>query len=59
MNNWNFRKGLTGKLILQRINCYRDSFGDKCVKWEDASVADLRDFWKELNEHQNKQKDEL
>lgn len=47
MNNWNFRKGFLGRLVLQRLVEWEDD-GHPYAMWRDATVFDLRDYYKAL-----------
>ena len=44
MNEWNFRRGLFGHVILQRYVTW-DFDGMEMGQWRDATVADLRDYY--------------
>ena len=44
MNNWNFRKGFFGRVILQRFIEWSED-GMQMGKWQDATVQDLRDYY--------------
>ena len=43
MNDWNFRQGFRGKLVLQRLIDWDDD-GYQMAMWRDATVEDLRDY---------------
>ena len=44
MNDWNFRQGFRGKLVLQRLIEWSDD-GYERATWRDATVEDLRDYY--------------
>ena len=44
MNDWNFRQGFRGKLVLQRLIEWDDD-GHQMAMWRDATVEDLRDYY--------------
>ena len=44
MNDWNFRQGFRGKLVLQRLIEWSDD-GHQMAMWRDATVEDLRDYY--------------
>ena len=44
MNDWNFRRGFRGKLVLQRLIEWSDD-GYERAMWRDATVEDLRDYY--------------
>lgn len=48
MHNYRFRTNWRGKLILQRLNTYRDQWGGPDRLWEDATTQDLKDYYKQL-----------
>lgn len=53
MKNYQFRTNWRGKLILQRLNTYRDQFGDREYLWEDATTQDLKTYYEQLCKIQN------
>lgn len=44
MNNWNFRQGFRGRMVLQRLIEWKDD-GHPMVMWRDATVEDLSDYY--------------
>lgn len=48
MHNYRFRTNWRGKLVLQRLNTYRDQWGGPDRIWEDADAGDLRDYYQQL-----------
>lgn len=48
MNYYRFRTNWRGRLILQRLNTYRNRWGDPDRLWEDADAGDLQDYYKQL-----------
>jgi hypothetical protein len=44
MNNWNFRQGFRGRLVLQRLIEWSND-GLEMAMWRDATVEDLRDYY--------------
>jgi hypothetical protein len=44
MNNWNFRQGFRGRVVLQRLIEWEDD-GHPMAMWRDATVEDLRDYY--------------
>lgn len=54
MNDYRFRTSWRGKLILQRrIYYYNINTYSRDYCWRDATVQDLKDYYKELYEHQS------
>ena len=51
MNKYRFRTNWRGKLILQRLNTYRDQWGGPEQLWEDADAGDLKDYYEALYKH--------
>lgn len=50
MNNYQFRTNWRGQLVLQRLNTYRNQFGDREYQWEDATTKDLKHYYQQLYE---------
>jgi hypothetical protein len=48
MKNYQFRTNWRGQLILQRLNTYRNQFGDREYQWEDANTQDLKHYYEQL-----------
>jgi hypothetical protein len=53
MKVFQFRTNWRGQLILQRLNTYRNQFGDREHCWEDASTSDLKTYYEQLCNLQN------
>ena len=47
MDNWNFRQGFRGRMVLQRLVEWEDD-GHRMAMWKDATVEDLRDYYADI-----------